>query len=282
MTSHAPWRRRSTVALAVLLALGLLVPGQARSEEKEYVVGADDLLHIIVWDHKELEQELIVRPDGKISYPLAGELQAAGLTVPQLTRALTERLAKSVKDPNVSVIVKEIRSFRVYFVGRVAKPGVYPIKPGTPLLQALTLAGGVADGGDMTSVFIVRESTKIPVNLWTLIQNGDLSQNLMIQHGDTIVIPAGGELRNAVYVMGEVNKPGTYPQPEALSLLKLISLAGGFTKFAAPNRATLIRQNGEKKIQIKVNFNNIMSDSAAHEDLALRPGDVVVIPERLF
>jgi polysaccharide biosynthesis/export protein len=104
----------------------------------------------------------------------------------------------------------------------------------------------------------------------------------MIKHEDTVVIPSGGELQNAVYVMGEVNKPGVYTQPEALSLLKLVSLAGGFTKYAAPGRATLIRRDGDKKVLLKVDLKDIMNDPKANEDLALRPGDVLIVPERLF
>ena len=345
------------------------VPAQA-----EFTIGIDDVLHVIVWDNKELEQDVVVRPDGKISYPLAGEIHAQGLTVPKLTEILKERLSTSVKNPNVSVMVKEIRSFRVYFVGRVAKAGVYPIKAGTPLLQALTLAGGtsdgadlpaayiirgekkipvdlrrliqdgdlsknlkletedtivvpeivigsnpqevldrriyllgkvvkpgvytlkqdtpllhalflaggVAEGADMAAAFVMRGRERIPVDLWRLIQKGDVTQNLTIKHEDTIVVPSGGELQNAVYVMGEVLKPGVYTQPEALTLLKLVTLAGGFTKFAAPSRATLIRQNGDKKALMKIDLKDIMNDPKANEDIALRPGDVLIVPERIF
>jgi polysaccharide biosynthesis/export protein len=358
----------------VLLAAALVFPAGVMAQDHDYVIGIDDVLHVIVWDNKDLEQDVVVRPDGKISYPLAGELQASGLTVPQLADVLKERLTASVKNPNVSVMVKEVRSFRVHVLGRVAKPGVYPIKSGTPVLQALALAGGttdnadlpaayiirgqeklpvdlrrlvqdgevaknlhlqtddtivvpeisigqnpqemfnkriyllgkvvkpgvytikqdvpllhalflaggVADGADMASAFVVRGKDRMPVNLWKLIQKGDLTQNLTITHEDTIVVPAGGELQNAVYVMGEVNKPGVYPNPEALSLLKVVSLAGGFTKYAAPSRATLIRTDGDKRVLIKVDFKELMSDPKAHEDTILRPGDVVIIPERLF
>jgi polysaccharide biosynthesis/export protein len=346
----------------------------ATAAEEEFRIGTDDVLHIIVWDNKDLEQTVVVRPDGKISFPLAGEIQAEDLTVPQLTEVLTKRLSSAVKSPNVSVMVKEIRSFRVHFVGKIVKPGVYPIKAGTPLLQALTLAGGtsdnadlsaayiirkdrrvaidlrkliqegdlsknvrleredtivvpeislgsnlqemqdrriyvlgrvakpgvyalkqdvpvlhalflaggVAEGGDLASAFIIRGKERIPVDLWRLTQKGDVSQNVMITHEDTVIVPSGGELQNAVYVMGEVNKPGVYAQPEALSLLKLVSLAGGFTKFAAPGRATLIRRDGENKTLMKIDLKNIMNDPNVNEDLSLRPGDVLIVPERLF
>ena len=361
----------TTVATPVAPAATTPAPAGAPGD---YTIGIDDVLHVIVWDNKELEQDVIVRPDGKISYPLAGEIHVQGLTVPKLTEILKERLGASVKNPNVSVMVKEIRSFRVYFVGKVAKAGVYPIKAGTPLLQALTLAGGTSDGADLPSAYVIRGETKIPVDLrrliqdgdlsrnlkletedtivvpeivigsnpqeildrriyllgkvvkpgvytlkqdtpllhalflagglaegadmasafvmrggekipvdlWRLIQKGDVTQNLTIKHEDTIVVPSGGELQNAVYVMGEVLKPGVYSQPEALTLLKLVTLAGGFTKYAAPSRSTLIRRDGEKKTLLKIDLKNIMNDPKTNEDIALRPGDVLIIPERIF
>src|SRR5207237_3853094 len=129
--------------------------------EADYTIGIDDVLHVIVWDNKELEQDVVVRPDGKISYPLAGEIYVQGMTVPQLTETLKERLSASVKNPNVSVMVKEIRSFRVYFVGKVAKAGVYPIKAGTPLLQALTRAGGTAEGADVPAASIIQAGREL-------------------------------------------------------------------------------------------------------------------------
>jgi polysaccharide export outer membrane protein len=369
-------RRTMKSLFTSLLIVGHLLgaSGAANAADEEYKIGTDDVLHVIVWDNKELEQTVMVRPDGRISYPLAGEIVAQGLTIPQLTAILNERLGSSVKNPNVSVMVKEIRSFRVHMVGRIQKPGVYPIKSGTPLLQALTLAGGTsegadlsaayiirgeqkvpvdlrkliqqgdlsknlrleredtivvpeisvgsnpqeiqdrriyllgkvakpgvynlkqdvpvlhalflaggaAEGGDVAAAFIIRGGEKIPVDLWKLIQKGDTSQNVIVKHEDTIVIPAGGELQNAVYVMGEVNKPGVYAQPEALSLLKLVTLAGGFTKHAAPGRATLIRRDGDQKVLMKVDLKDIMKDPQANEDISLRPGDVLIVPERLF
>ena len=378
--------RPAAVLLVLTFLTGMLslVAPPPVSGEEEYVIGVDDLLHIQVWDNKDLDQTVPVRPDGKISFPLVGEVQASGLTASQLTTLLAERLAKSVKNPNVSVIVKEIRSFRVFFVGRVLKPGVYPIKAGTPLLQALTLAGGLADGadlpaayivrgdqrisvdlrrliqeadlsqnlplrtddtvvvpeivaganpqevlerriyllgkvqkpgvytirqevpilhaiflaggladgGDLTGAFVIRGKERIPVDLRRLIQKGDLSQNVMIRQEDTIVVPEGGDMQNAVFIMGEITKPGAYPRAEALTLMKLVSLAGGFTKFAAPGRITLIRENGgeaanggpkeKQKIRLQVNLDAIQRDPRTHPDIPLEPGDVVIVPQTLF
>ena len=109
--------------------------------------------------------------------------------MPELTETLTSRLSTAVKNPNVSVMVKEIRSFRVHFIGRVAKPGVYRITAGMPLLQALTLAGGPIEGADLPAAYIIRADRTIPVDLRKLIQEGDLSKNIKVEREDTIVIP---------------------------------------------------------------------------------------------
>jgi polysaccharide export outer membrane protein len=168
-------------------------------------------------------------------------------------------------------------------LGKFQKPGIYTIKRDVPVLHALFLAGGVAEGADLASAFIVRDGTRIPVDLWRLLQRGDVSQNVTVTGDDTVVVPAGGELQNAVYVMGEVNKPGVYAQPEALTVLKLITLAGGFTRYAAANRVTLIRRNGGDRSElVKVKLEDIMSRPDRHEDLPLLPGDVVIVPQRLF
>lgn len=393
------------LALRTAVALLLLITASAWGDD-EYVIGVDDVLNVQVWDYKELDQTMPVRPDGKISFPLVGEVKAAGLTASQLTELLTERLSRSVRSPNVSVVVREIKSLRVFFVGQVTRPGAYPIKPGTPVLQALTLAGGLTPGadlsaayvvrdnerialdlrrliqdadlsqnialrtddtivvpdlvaganpqelserriyvlgrvqrpgvytirqevpilhaiflaggfveppgapravtpaaggappamegdrGDLANAFVIRGKERIPVDLRRLIQKGDLSQNLMIRHEDTIVVPDGGDLQNSVFIMGEVMRPGSYTRAEAMSLMKLVSLAGGFTRFAAPGRITILRENGREKvtgglsardkISLRVDVNAIQRNPAANPDPSLDPGDVIVVPQTLL
>src|SRR5262249_17756935 len=202
----------------LVIALSMLgAASTAYAADEEYKVGTEDVLHVIVWDNKDLDQTVVVRPDGKISFPLAGEIKAQDLTVPQLTEVITQRLSTAVKNPNVSVMVKEIKSFRVHFVGRIVKPGVYPIKAGTPLLQALTLAGGTAANADLPPTYIIRGDKTIPIDLRKLIQEGDLSKNVKLEREDTIVVPeisVGSNpqelLERRIYVLGKVAKPGVY------------------------------------------------------------------------
>src|SRR5437899_215569 len=189
MTQHNDWLRRVALVLILGAVTTMLLPRGPAWSDGEYVIGDDDVLHIQVWDYKELDQTMPVRPDGKISFPLVGEIRASGLTSSQLAKLLTTQLSKSVRNPNVSVVVREIRSLRVFFVGQVARPGVYPIKPGTPVLQALTLAGGAAAGADLSAAYIVRDKERIPLDLRRLIQDADLSQNVPLRTDDTIVVP---------------------------------------------------------------------------------------------
>jgi len=130
------------------------------------------------------------------------------------------------------------------------------------------------------------------VDLRRLIQKGDLSQNVMIRHEDMIVIPDRGDLQNSVFIMGEVPRPGSYSRSEAMTLMKLIALAGGFTQFAAPGRITVIRENGvegsngeskdPQKVRLQINANAIQRDPTANPDPSLQSGDVVVVPQTLF
>ena len=259
--------------------------------DKDFIIGVDDILQIQVWDNKDLDQVLPVRPDGKISFPLVGDVQAAGLTVNQLTDILSERLSKTIKSPSVSIMVKEIRSYRVFFVGQVVRPGVYPIKPGTPLLQALTLAGGTTANADPSATYVVRGGKRIPVDLRRLVQRGEVSLNIPLQTDDTVVVPeiVSGANPLSVFIMGEVAKPGSYAVgTEPLTVMKLISLAGGFTPFAAPSRITLIREGsvdgaaggtkGKEKTRLRVNADAIRKDPKANPDVVLEPGDVVIVP----
>jgi len=140
--------------IPVLLSLFSVVPAQGADEA--YVIGAADVLEVQVWDNKDLNQVVFVRPDGKISLPLLGEIQAGGKTVKELQEALAEAYTKSVKGADVTVIVKEIRSRPVYFIGGFTKPGVEQLYRDLTVLQAVSIAGGLLPTADGDNGFILR------------------------------------------------------------------------------------------------------------------------------
>jgi polysaccharide export outer membrane protein len=159
----------------------------------DYVIGPDDILAIIVWREKDMSGEVAVRPDGKITLPLVNEVQAAGLTPEQLRVSLTEAIGKLFEEPSVTVTVKAINSRKVFVTGQVGKPGPYPLIGPTNVMQLLAMAGGVLEYADAENISILRNENGKPVRLrlnYKDVSRGrNLSQNIELKPGDTVVVP---------------------------------------------------------------------------------------------
>ena len=157
-----------------------------------YVIGASDSLTVTVWKETALSGELLVRPDGMISMPLLGDVQAAGLTPLQLANEVETKLKKYIQSPNVTVEIRQIHSKGVYLLGEVGKKGPIDLAPGMTLLQAISIAGGLTDYANSKKIYILRTSSgkqeKIPVHYKEALK-GDSALNLVLQPGDTIVVP---------------------------------------------------------------------------------------------
>ena len=274
MRSHH--QTKGFVTLAAALAVLVLAGGAAA---KEYVIGTADVIAVSVLDNKELDSVAAVSPDGKIALPLIGDMQAGGLTVRELTEKLTQAYAKKVKVPEVTVSLREINSYRIYFLGRVGKPGVLNSKSEVSLLQAISMAGGVLDGADLSLAYVARGTERVPVDFVKLLRGGELSQNVMLSPDDTVVIPDNP--RNVVYVMGEVKTPGilTFTKERGWSALQAIVAVGGFTPYAARARATVLREEGGRRMTLPIDFNDLMR---AGKDLPLNPGDILIVPQSMF
>jgi len=166
---------------------------KAATEDPNYVIGAQDMLDIDVWKEAELTRTVQVRPDGKISLPLLNDIQAAGLTPTQLAGQITTSLKKFVTDPQVTVIVTQINSQRVYIMGEVTRAGAYPLLPGMTVLQALSSAGGFTQFANLKKIYVLREEngkqTRLPFNYKQVINGKDTDQNIEVKAGDTIVVP---------------------------------------------------------------------------------------------
>ncbi len=263
------------VAIAVFVGLAPLFAA-------EYVIGSADVLYITVLGNKELDTVATVNPGGKISFPLLGDVQAAGLTADELAERLTRALSKKVRSPVVTVSLREINSYRVYILGSVVKPGVVSSKSEITLLQALALAGGVVPGADLTLAYVARENNRLDVDFRKLITAGDLSQNIVLKPEDVIVLPTNP--KSEVFIMGEVRNPGTFPldRESQFTILKALVQAGGFSEFAKPSRTIIIREDQNGKRIIPVNVDEIIENPQQAEDILLEPGDVVIVPQGLF
>jgi polysaccharide biosynthesis/export protein len=160
----------------------------------EYIIGASDIIEVDVWKEKEISQELPVRPDGKISLPLIGEIQASGLTPLGLQSVITEQLKTYIESPQVTVIVKEPKSHEFNIVGEITRPGSYPLVQSMTVLDALAAAGGFQTFAKKSKIYILRPMpggirVRIPFNYKDVIMGRNLSENLSLKPGDTIVVP---------------------------------------------------------------------------------------------
>jgi polysaccharide export outer membrane protein len=204
-------------SIAAMLAVSMLAHGQAIGSEKgqespsssstpsdpvsssapaastdTYIIGASDSLNVTVWKETSLSGDLLVRPDGMISVPLLGDVQAAGLTPLQLATEVETKLKKYIQSPNVTVEIRQIHSKVVYMLGEVGKKGPIDLTPGMTLLQAISSAGGLTDYANSKKIYILRASSgkqeKIPAHYKEALK-GDSALNLVLQPGDTIVVP---------------------------------------------------------------------------------------------
>jgi len=151
------------------------------------------MLDISVWKEPDMSKTVPVRPDGKISLPLLNDIQAAGLTPTQLAENITEELKKLVKEPQVTVIVTQINSQRVYIMGEVTRAGAYPLLPGMTVLQALSSAGGFTQFANLKKIYVLRNENgkqlKLPFNYKDVVKGKASEENVEVKAGDTIVVP---------------------------------------------------------------------------------------------
>jgi polysaccharide export outer membrane protein len=160
----------------------------------DYILGTDDILAISVWREPEISKTVPVRPDGKVSLPLIGEIQAKGLTPKQLQTNLTLALRSYMANPEVTVIVQEVRSSKFNILGEVARPGSYPLSKPTTVVDALAIAGGFRDFAKVKKIYILREQpngspTKIFFNYKDVVERNRHEQNVELRPNDTIIVP---------------------------------------------------------------------------------------------
>jgi polysaccharide export outer membrane protein len=159
-----------------------------------YVIGTDDVLSILFWKDKDLSAEVTVRPDGMVTLPLLNDVKAEGRTPEELRDALKTAAEAYVEDPNPTVIVKEIKSRRVFITGQVEKPGPYALTSETTVLQLIAMAGGMREFADGEKITILRKSPSgetivLPFNYKDVLRRKNLDQNVQLKPGDTVVVP---------------------------------------------------------------------------------------------
>jgi polysaccharide export outer membrane protein len=169
-------------------------PSQQSAGTSEYIIGDEDVLKISVWQNPDLDQEAIVRPDGKISVPLIGDVPARGLTITQLDNELTRRLSEYVRSPEVSISLKKIGGSKVVLLGEIVKPGVFSMSGQKTLLEAIGLAGGFTRDAVPSSIVLIRGGLVNPhaerINLSKALKGKDfIRQNIILQAEDVVFVP---------------------------------------------------------------------------------------------
>ena len=192
------------VAIGFMMVLGCATASREALDEaakpvsKEFLLGPEDVLEVTVWRNQDLSRTVVVRPDGKISLPLIGDVQASGLSAAQVAAKIAARLTEFKENPNVSVSIKEVNSYFIYVLGEVLKPGKYPIKSYATVLQGVSLAGGFTLYASKNKMQVIRTLTngdgvenqlRIPVPYSELVSGKGQIENFILKSGDTIVVP---------------------------------------------------------------------------------------------
>ena len=166
----------------------------SKQVDEGYLIGPSDVLVINVWKDTELTRTIPVRPDGKISLPLIGELPVAGMTAFSVQQVVTQKLKEYISDPQVTVIVQEVKSRTFSILGKVAKPGSYPLGKPTTVLEAIAIAGGFLDFAKQSKIYIIRPGSggsaqTLPFDYKKVIKGQHSEENVELLNGDTIVVP---------------------------------------------------------------------------------------------
>ena len=207
MKGRVPEVWRQVLAMVFLTALQIGLGGCFGQEVEyrgtsvppaEFLIGPEDVLIVTVWRNQELSKEVIVRPDGKISLPLIGDITAADLTAQALSKQIADRLAEYMSTPTVSVQVKEINSYHFFVVGEVARPGKHVLKSYASVLQGISYAGGFTVFASRNNIHVLRNvkngegvtrQIMIPVPYTDIVRGKNLEANFILKSGDVIVVP---------------------------------------------------------------------------------------------
>ena len=269
------------IAVALFVVCVLAVDA---SWSQEYTIGYPDILKIVVWGHDDLSKDYPVDADGLVPFPLVGRIRAAGLTTKDFSTRLAAALEKDyLVNPQVLVMVKEYLSKKVHVLGEADKPGLFYLTGPTSLLEILSKAGVAKSAG--RQIVLIRQVRTTTANGPTAgssivrldlakIQSGDAKENVILQHDDTVLIPKG----QAVFVLGEVMRAGSFSLDKEISVLEAITLAGGFSEKASASGVKILRRNvtgGQETLSVDLSG----SAKSKDRDIALREGDTVVVPK---
>jgi polysaccharide biosynthesis/export protein len=268
------------LVFALIVSLVCVLPASA--QQGDYTVGSQDVLTITVYDQPDLSGKFKVENDGSFAFPLIGRVAAAGQTLRSIETGMKTRLADGfLRNPQVTVAVETYQSQRIFILGEVRSPGAYVLNGDMTLIEALSRAGSTTPMA-AEEITVVRppsgkqagplmpdqagDATVLKVNI-RVLQAGNMSKNITLKDGDTIVVPKA----QAIYVFGQVKTPGAYATEPGTTVLQALSLAGGVTDRGSTNRVKIVRTVDGKKKELKAKLTDVVE-----------PGDTLIVAERFF
>jgi protein involved in polysaccharide export with SLBB domain len=265
----------------------------------QYKIGPEDVLEISLWEGIEEKKYTVqIRPDGMISFTFFQDLYISGLTVSELDDLLTRRLGRYIRQPQVAVRMKEYNSKYVSLLGAISTtagvivgpgtsrgsrsgPGNYFLTGKTTVLQVLARAGGPTEKANLREITLRRKTGQATtVNINKTITQGDLSQNVVLDNEDTVVVPVIAEdKKNRVFVFGEVNNPGVIPTRGDLTVIEALALAGGFKQRAVLGDAKILRGDMTRPEVLACDIDKILREGDMSQNITLRNGDMLFVPK---
>ncbi len=242
----------------------------------DYVIGSGDVLQVSVWRSPELSVNVLVRPDGKITLPAVGDIEAQGLTTTQLRVKLEKAITNFVKKPIVTLIITRITNNKVYISGGGVNTGVVEMPGNTTLFRLLCQLGNVKEA-DLDNAYLYRDGNKLVSNFYSLFMEGDLGKDVALQANDIIHIPSNE--RNKIYVVGAVGKSTYITYRHGIKVLDVILEAGGFGAYAKQSNIVIIRKDGKK---LDVDIEALLKDKDLTQNIDVLPGDYVIVRESMF
>ncbi|MEW9898434.1 polysaccharide export protein EpsE [Chitinivorax sp. PXF-14] len=258
---------------SLLVAASLLGASSLWAAEAEYQLGAGDIVRIGVYGQPDLATEVRVGENGKVVFPLVGEIPVSGISSAVAGQRIADALKRGgfVKQPEVSVLVTQFRSKQVSVLGHVNRPGRYALDTSSTVSDLLAMAGGADPQGADDIVLIQQhdgKTTRREIDLLALLQKGDVSLNLNVGQGDVIYVPRAP----LFYVYGEVQRSGAYRIERQMTVSQALSLGGGLTPRGSDSRIVVKRRDAKGAVQ---------TVSIGLDD-PVQPDDVLFVKERVF
>jgi protein involved in polysaccharide export with SLBB domain len=269
----------------------------------EYIVGPGDVITINYWTpsrdegFKQSVYTTTVRPDGRISFVFADDIKVSGYTAGEIKNILTGLAQKYMREPRIEVMVKEYKSKGALLFGQInvlqqgtSGPGRYPLLGKTKVLDLIVAAGGAISGqntgnADLRQVELIRQGKRYSLNLYNAMFRGDVSDNVVLDNGDTVTVPEMPTFAERVYVFGQVNSQGILKLKDSQDLLTAIALSGGTTPVAIKADIKIIREYKErqgKPLILSANLDQILMQGDLAQNIRLKDGDVIYVPRSVI